>query len=320
MSADKRQSSGSLPPLDTGAVLVVDDDDATRALICKWMNQADLSTLEAASGEEAIKVVRAAPEAVDAVILDVMMPGLDGYAVLERLQQEEATRTVPVVLLTAHANSDADIVRGVETGAIDHLAKPFSGPVLVAKVRALCERARAERRLRRKLAFAQANATLDALTQLHNRRAFEQRLKQEAAHAKRHRRPLSCAIFDLDHFKSVNDTYGHDAGDRVLVHVADVTRSVLRQEDSAFRFGGEEFVVLLRDTPPQKAALVMQRLQSRLKEQAIDLDGNEKRMTFSCGIAAAEEGNAFDVGDVLQRADEALYRAKRGGRDRVELA
>lgn len=309
-----------MPPLANGAVLVVDDDEAARTLICKWLDQADLPTLEASSGEEAIEVVQADPEAIDAVILDVMMPGLDGYEVVQRLKQDEATRTVPVVLLTAHASSEADIVRGVETGAVDHLAKPFSGPVLVAKVRALCERTREERRLRHKLAFAQANATLDALTRLHNRRAFEQHMKQEAAHAKRHRRPLSCAIFDIDHFKAVNDSHGHEAGDRVLVHVAEVTRGVLRQEDSAFRLGGEEFVVLLRDTPPKTAALVMQRLQEQLKARPIDLDGAQKRMTFSCGIAAAEEANAYDASDLLQRADEALYRAKRGGRDRVELA
>jgi two-component system cell cycle response regulator len=319
MAPDDRDSSEVLS-FRKGFVLVVDDDDATRKLVVTWLQKADLPTSEAATGEQALELLVENPMAFDAVLLDVMMPGIDGYEVARRLKANAATAQIPILMLTAHANTDADVIRGVENGVIDHLSKPFSGPVLVAKLRAVCERTRGDKKLRAKLAFAEQHATIDPLTKLFNRRAFERRLKEEAAYAKRHACPLSCAVVDLDHFKAVNDTYGHDAGDRVLEHLADTMRAVLRQEDVACRIGGEEFVVLLRETEIGEAVTVMQRLQAFLKSRPIELGGQDRSVTFSCGVAAADASNAYSVEGVVQRADEALYAAKRAGRDRVETA
>jgi two-component system cell cycle response regulator len=321
MSPDTRDSSANeVPSIRRGLVLVVDDDDATRKLIMTWLQRADLPCAEAASGEQALDVVNQNPMSFDAILLDVMMPGIDGYEVVKRLKASSATAPIPVLLLTAHANSDADVIRAVEYGAVDHLSKPFSGPVLVAKLRAVCERARGDKKVRLKLAFAEQHATIDALTKLFNRRAFERRLKEECAYAKRHMSPLACAVVDLDHFKSVNDTYGHEAGDRVLEHLAETMRFILRQEDVPCRIGGEEFVVLLRETRIDDAVLVMKRLQSALKARPVELGGQEKKITFSCGVAAADHTNAFSCEGMVQRADDALYSAKRNGRDRVETA
>jgi two-component system cell cycle response regulator len=213
-------------------------------------------------------------------------------------------------------------VRGVETGAVEHVAKPFSGRVLAAKVLALVTRGRAERSLEKKLLFAETNARVDALTGLFNRRHFEARLREEGAHARRHSRPLALVLVDLDHFKSVNDTYGHEEGDRVLKHVGGAIPTVLRAEDSAYRYGGEEFVILLRDCDAASAKAVGGRLRARLIATPITLGEGaarvQKTVTFSGGFAAAEVSNGFATEDLVARADKALYRAKGAGRDRLE--
>jgi two-component system cell cycle response regulator len=311
------ESSGAIAK--PGSVLVVDDDDALRMLVVKWLTKAGLACVEARSGEEALESARGLAEGLDAIVCDVMMPGIDGFAVLERLKADDQTASIPVLLLTAHANTDVDVVRGVEAGAVDHLAKPFSGPVLSAKVRALVARGRSERALARKLHSAERRATIDALTGLFNRRHFEARFREESAHVRRHSRPLALLFVDLDHFKSINDTFGHEEGDRVLRHVADAIPHVLRAEDSAYRYGGEEFVVLLRDCDGASARLVGDRLRARLASSPVELRGEPRVITFSGGIAAAQADNAFRTDDLVARADEALYRAKRAGRDRIEL-
>lgn len=187
-------------------------------------------------------------------------------------------------------------------------------------MRAHVARARTERALRSKLQFAETHATIDALTGLFNRRHFEARLREEVSHVRRHSRPLAMVLLDLDHFKAINDTFGHEDGDRVLSHVAGAIRAVLRAEDAAFRYGGEEFVILLRDCEVESAAVVAERLRAHLAGHPIELGaGKEARVvTFSGGIACAHARNAFNVSDMVARADQALYRAKRGGRDRME--
>jgi diguanylate cyclase (GGDEF)-like protein len=303
-------------------VLVVDDDDDLRTMTVQWLTRAGLACIEASDGEACIDTVKKSARAIDAIVLDVMMPGMDGFEAAARLKRDPETAAIPIVLLTAHANEEGDIVRGVETGAVDHIAKPFSGPVLVAKVRALCERTRADRELRDKLRYAEENATIDPLTRLSNRRHFEARLKEESAHARRHQQAFSLLMLDIDHFKSVNDTFGHEEGDRVIVHVADAMRSILRKEDAAFRYGGEEFVILLRATDGPHALRAAERLRESLKARPIEL-GEERvtrAITFSGGVASVDASNAFATDDLVARADAALYAAKRGGRDRVLLA
>ncbi len=318
-SLDSLSSSGLIAK--PGAVLVVDDDDSLRLLVVRWLSKSGLACVEARSGEEGIERAIEMADGLDAIVCDVMMPGLDGFAVLERLKANPATAAIPVILLTAHANTESEIVRGAEVGAVDHIAKPFSGPVLVAKVKALVARARQEKTLRNKLVFAEKHATIDALTGLFNRRHFESRLRGESSNARRHQRPLALILFDLDHFKSVNDTFGHEEGDNVLVETAVAIRSLLRSEDAAFRYGGEEFAILLRDCDAESAAIVGDRLRAHLRASpmALGLHKAPHTIRFSGGIAAATAKNSFETAELVARADAALYRAKRGGRDRLEL-
>ena len=281
-----------------------------------------MNVLEASGGEAGIELAVSGASTIDAIVLDVMMPGLDGFATLKHLKEAPATAVIPVVLLTAHANGEREVVEGVERGAVDHIAKPFSGPVLVAKVRQICERSRSERELRVKLRQAEQTATVDALTSLGNRRHFESRLREESAHARRHQQPFALVLLDIDHFKSVNDTFGHEEGDRVLVHVADAIRSILRADDTAFRYGGEEFVLMLRACDAERGARAAERLRGALKARPIELGeaGVPRSVTFSAGVASPVAANGFATDDLVSRADAALYTAKRAGRDRIEVS
>ncbi|HWL85480.1 MAG TPA: diguanylate cyclase [Polyangiaceae bacterium] len=306
----------SVPPM--GAVLVVDDDEAARWLVVRALARSGIQTFEASDGREAVEHVLARPELIDAIVLDVMMPGLTGFDVIRHVKRIPAAATIPVILVTASATGDDDIIRGVEYGAIDYIMKPVSTAVLTAKVRAACERSRAERRLRYDLRFAELHAMIDPLTGLFNRRHFETRLREASAYAKRHDQPFSIVMLDLDHFKSVNDTYGHETGDHVLAQFASAVRAVLRGEDLAFRYGGEEFVLLLHACDAERAADVAERLQKMLRNRPyLFRDGASRPITFSAGVAAALPAEGYGCAELISRADAALYRAKSAGRDRI---
>lgn len=308
-------------PQGGGTVLVVDDDDDTRRLVVRWLERADISCLEADTGSSALEILRRDPSAVDLVVLDVMMPGIGGFDVIQVMQGDAALKLVPVIFLTAHADDDAAIVKSARLGAIDHLTKPFSGPVLVAKVERGIQQRKLEKALEEKLADAEKRARIDLLTQLGNRQLFDERLRDEAAFAKRHRTAFCLALLDIDHFKSVNDTLGHEAGDLALKHFAKLTAATIRQGDSAFRYGGEEFVVLLRSSDATAGRAAMERLRTALELLPVKLpDGTSRHITFSSGVAVADEKNGFAAEGLLARADDALYRAKDSGRNRDVVA
>ncbi len=301
-------------------VLVVDDDEANRKMVMRWLTGAKFTCVERASGSGATEMLFADPDGVDAVVLDVMMPGLDGLGVLARLKGNPDTAHIPIVLLTAQAVGESDVARGIDAGAAFYLTKPVAMPVLVAQVRAACERSDAERELRVRLHFAEEHATTDGLTGLMNRRAFDGRLAEGMANTTRHREPLALVVLDLDHFKRVNDTFGHGAGDRVLLYFARALRRAVRVGDQAFRYGGEEFVLLLPKCDAEGALRVVTRVQRDLRERPVSLgEGRAEVVRFSAGISSAEAKNEFRVEELLARADAALYKAKDGGRDRIEV-
>jgi diguanylate cyclase (GGDEF)-like protein len=305
--------------LQSGVVLVVDDDEAARYLVVRALGRKKIACIEAATGELALERVLEDPDAIEAIVLDVMMPGMTGFDVVRALKTNPLASSIPVILVTASATQEDDIVRGVEYGAIDYIMKPYSPAVLVAKIHAACERARAERHLRYELRFAELHAMIDPLTGLFNRRHFDTRIQEATAYAKRHEEPFSIVMLDLDHFKSVNDTHGHEEGDRVLVHFAAAVRAVLRGEDVAFRYGGEEFVLLLRGCDSNRAMDVANRLKKQLVQRPHGFkDGSARAVTFSAGIAAAQEIEGFSGEELVSRADAALYRAKNAGRDHAE--
>jgi diguanylate cyclase (GGDEF)-like protein len=297
-------------------VLVIDDDAAMRALAKRWLESKKIHCLEAKNGEEGVTLAAERHEDIDAIVCDVMMPVMDGFATIAELKKNPDTAMIPVIVLTAHANTEGDVVKGVEVGALDHLAKPFSGPVFLAKVNAACTRSRAERGLRKKLILAEETARIDALTGLLNRRSFDQRLREEIAFTKRHKTPFALLLLDVDRFKSVNDTFGHEEGDRVLQHVAAAMRAAIREEDACFRYGGEEFAVILRATDLAGGVRAGDRLLGVLvgRPTLLGPEREVRTITVSGGVALGTD-ERFD--DIVTRADAAMYRAKEAGRARI---
>lgn len=303
------------PPAQSGGkrqkplILVVEDDEDARMLLTELLRpRYDVDAV--GDGETALK--RAADLNPDLVLLDLFLPGMDGFGALTGLRRNAKTADTPVIFLSAQGDAETKS-QGLSLGAADYLAKPFSEQELMARVdRTLKLTAQKE--------HFRALAQTDGLTGLPNFRSFHARLEEEVARAHRYGHPLACAMVDLDGLKEINDRMGHAAGNRAIVALADAVREELRDTDFAARYGGDEFVVLLPQTNETQGAQFAERLRRRLADVSQDA-GLPVRGSIGVAAVVADELDSADAAeDLLRRADEALYRAKRSGRDRVEVA
>jgi two-component system, cell cycle response regulator len=310
----------SVAPIAAGELLVV-SDEATKRLVVHQITMLAMQAVHTENGDRAVAIALEKASTLDCVVIDLTLAGVDAWGLLKRFRQEPETATIPVLAVLGRPPNEADMLKLLESGVMDHVVKPLSPTLFCATVKAISERSRMQRELKNKLRFALECSATDALTGLYNRRYFERRLKEESAHARRHKRPFSIIMVDLDHFKLVNDTYGHEDGDRVLCHVAELLSGTLREDDIACRYGGEEFVVLLRATPGTAARVVANRLRAEVATKGLALGPKDeiRRLSLSGGVAAADERNGYNADNIVDRADKALYRAKRGGRNRVEM-
>jgi two-component system cell cycle response regulator len=288
-------------------VLVADDDGVTRAIVSSWLKRAGYHVIAAADGDQALELAR--EQKPDLLLVDVTMPGRDGYDVCRAIQDESATPP-PVIFLTAHTHTDARVA-GLDAGAVDYIVKPFANEELVARVRAA---------LRTKAVHdgLADRAAHDGLTGLYNRRELDSRAGAAVALAARHDRPFACLLLDIDHFKQVNDTHGHAAGDAVLREVAQRIRASCRISDIVGRYGGEEFVVLLPETTGEAAVEAADKLRALLADTPVPAGATSIPIRASIGVAAWSAAMRMPS-DLYAAADQALYRAKDLGRDRTEL-
>ena len=293
-------------------VLVADDDEDIRALVALRLRKAGYAVATAASGEEALRLARELKP--DLLLLDVSMPVMDGHEVCREIQAQGSTAP-PVIFLTARSHGSAAL-EGFAAGAADYVTKPFRPEELLARVHANL-RAKA---VRDALAH---EATTDPLTGLLNRRGLDSRAAEAIALSRRHGRPLGCLIVDLDHFKRINDTFGHPVGDQVLKTVADRIQRHTRISDLAARYGGEEFLVLLLETDGDGAAVAGEKLRAALGAEPVDVVSPEgpvsMPITTSVGVACWRPGMS-EPPDLFAEADRALYEAKRRGRNQVVVA
>ncbi len=295
-------------------ILVADDSKVVRAMLRHHLELRGFSVAEAVDGGDAVRLSRVVRP--DVILLDVMMPVLDGYGALQALRADPEMRDVPVVFLTARASTE-DVVEGLRLGAHDYLAKPFVPSELIARISAALRVKQLQDELRQRNRELERVTRTDALTGLFNRRHLEERLAEMVSGARRSGRPIGVLMLDLDRFKAINDSAGHAAGDLVLRAVADRLRAEVRREDVAGRWGGEEFVVLLDPANVRDAAVVADRICSRIAGDPIAVEGGEAvRVTASIGCAVGMEAGE----ELLHRADAALYRAKAEGRNRVVTA
>jgi len=297
-------------------VLVADDDNASRLLLERVLAKWGYEVVAVSDGQAAWEVL-SGPDAPELAVLDWMMPGLDGVEVCRRLRALDLSNPPYVILLTSRGEKE-DLATGLEAGASDYVQKPFDPVELRARL--LVGRRFAE--LNAKLLEVQRElerqALTDSLTQVMNRRAVLGRLEEELVRARRQGLSLSIAVLDLDHFKAVNDNYGHAAGDEVLRTVVARTLASLRPYDVLGRIGGEEFLIVMPGVAAQGAAAVLERVRAAVRSCPIELPTGESiSVTVSLGGASLVDETPDEL---LRRADDALYQPKAQGRDRVVMA
>jgi two-component system cell cycle response regulator len=241
----------------------------------------------------------------------------DGLRLCSQLRSLERTRNVPI-LAVAEPDNNTRLVRGLEIGVNDYLLRPIDKNEMLARVRTQIKKKRYTERLRDNVQMSIEMAITDALTGLFNRRYMESHLGTLVEQAAARGKPIAVLIVDIDYFKAVNDTHGHDAGDDVLREFALRIRKSIRNIDLACRYGGEEFVIVMPETDMAVATMVAERLRRRIANEpfAIQQGARNLDMTISIGIAALA-GATDNAAAILKRADTALYRAKRDGRNRV---
>jgi two-component system, cell cycle response regulator len=302
-------------PTEPGRILVVDDNEDNIEIIAMRLRFRGYDIVEARDGEQALALVRDC--APDLILLDVMLPDIDGYEISRRIKGSEDLPFIPIILVTAR-DSTQDKVAGLDAGADDYLTKPINFPELEARVRSMLRIKRLQDELEEKNRELERLSISDGLTGLYNHRHIHGLLAEEFERVARTNDCMSVAMFDLDRFKAVNDTYGHQAGDRVLIEAADILRESARDIDRLGRYGGEEFMVLLPETCAEDAAVFVERVRREFARRPFDIGRDEPlSMTLSAGVATHPHATIDSVETLVRLADEALYAAKAAGRNRV---
>jgi two-component system cell cycle response regulator len=303
---------------EPGTILVVDNRGALAERIRASLT--GLHEVRVAGGpHEALEAFAGPRSGIELVIVNLDMEGIDALRICSQLKSVEHTRQTPILIIV-DPEDNARLLRALDLGVNDYLMRPVDRQELLARVTTQIRRYRYTERLRSSVRASMEMAVTDALTGLHNRRYLENHLPHVIEHAVNRGKLLSVLTLDVDFFKSVNDTYGHDAGDRVLQELAGRLRSSLRCSDLACRTGGEEFVVVLTGADLQTAERVGERVRKVVAAKPfLAAPGCQLNVTVSLGVASLVSVDDM-AEDLLKRADQALYRAKRDGRNRVSLA
>ena len=296
-----------------GRLLVVDDRRASYQRLQGMLS--DEHTVEIES-DPAEALFRATEGNYDLLIVSLGLENYDGLRLCSQVRSLDRTRSIPILALT-EAEDTARLMRGLEIGINDYLIRPIDKNELLARVRTQVRKKRYTERLRDNVQMSIEMAITDALTGLHNRRYMESHLASLMEQAVARAKPLTVLVLDIDFFKSVNDTYGHDAGDDVLREFSMRLKKSIRGIDLACRYGGEEFVVVMPDTDMAVATMVAERLRRRIASEPFKINQGERTVEVTISIGLAALGASDGPAGILKRADQALYRAKRDGRNRV---
>jgi two-component system, cell cycle response regulator len=296
-------------------ILIADDDRVSRTVLRTALTKLGHEVVDVEDGVEAMRALLA-QDGPRLAILDWMMPGADGLTVCATIRQQ-ATAYVYVILLTAR-DREADLVEGLGAGADDFLTKPLNVTELAARLRSGERVIELQQRLLESQAALEHAATYDRLTGLWNRGTIVDHLAGELNRTQREGASLSVLLVDIDHFKRINDTYGHAAGDQVLCEISRRIRSLLRAYDAVGRYGGEEFLVVLPGADTSSARVVAERLRDGVHATPVTDESFNHEVSVSIGLACSDT-IGFESAALILAADQALYRAKAAGRNRVEL-
>ncbi len=293
-------------------VLIVDDDLSVRNTMHEYIANAGFSALAASTAEEALELISKNDFAV--VITDIRLPGMGGLELTKVIKQKNG---VDVIVVTGYSD-DYSYEEAINIGASDFVIKPVRLEELLLRLKRVLKERQLSTERTRMMQKLQKLATTDGLTKLYNSRSFYSQLELEVDRYNRYRHPLSLLLLDIDNFKEFNDTFGHLEGDKVLVRFSQIIKSCLRTNDSAYRYGGEEFTVILPETNGDEAKTVAQRIRASLEfERFTPIPDKDAKITISIGVTQyfpKEELSAF-----IRRADKAMYLSKKNGRNRVSV-
>jgi diguanylate cyclase (GGDEF)-like protein len=291
-------------------LLIVDDDNSSLMMLSHILEK-EYTIRVAPDGASAIRI--AEKYVPDLILLDIIMPEMDGYQVFKELYNSEKTTHIPVIFITG-LNNNNDEKKGLEMGAVDYISKPFDDTIVKLRVHH-------QIRIVNQLRTIEHLSMMDQLTGIANRRNFDNRLRAEWGRAMRENIPISLLIMDVDHFKDYNDTYGHQQGDKALCLIADVLVNTLkRTSDFAARWGGEEFAVLLPHTDSAGGLAIGEQIRKNVEKSEVPCEsGDMTKLAVSIGVNAHIPTTDSSIGDFFSGADRALYNAKNSGRNRVCL-
>lgn len=305
-------------------ILVIEDNSLEAKQILAVMETAGYAVIHAETGVTGFKLAKT--QRPDLILLDIVLPDYTGDQLCQWLKQDEATRPIPLIMLTAKASIE-DKVAGLRIGADDYLPKPFNEHELLARVMACLRTKMLQDELRGKndqleslLKEVEQKAVTDVLTGLKNRRHFSDLLDKEFSRAKRFNDALACLMLDIDHFKSINDTHGHEIGDSVLSKIGKIFQEAVRQIEVAARWGGEEFAMLFPKTGIQDCLKPATRIFESIKTHHFNGLPQDRMVTVSIGISGLPDPLITTKEELVKCADYALYRAKRAGRNRIEVS
>lgn len=295
-------------------ILIAEDDGNIAELVKIILEAKGYTTLWAKDGREALNRVQ--EKIPDLILLDVMMPKLNGYEVIKLLKENPEHQHIPVIFVTVKGETDNKVV-GLRMGGHDYITKPFDLDELIARVEAAL-RIKGEHDHLREVNQRLAELSMtDPLTSLYNRRYLMERFHEEIERARRYKYPIACLMVDIDDFKSINDTFGHLEGDQVLQKIAQIMKNANRVVDILARYGGEEFLLILPQTDLGGAETVGERIRKTIADASLVLNDSNRKITVSIGASAFSTGKVAAKEELLKLADESLYEAKKLGKNRL---
>ena len=309
-------------PLDTllaSHILIVDDTPANVDILKVILSREGYNVSMAPNGEVALNVIpRSMP---DLILMDVMMPGLNGFEVCEKLKVDEATKEIPVIFVTAKSETE-DIVKAFDVGGVDYITKPYQYREILSRIKTHLQNQTllknnlllVEQLLKVNVELDKASRT-DSLTGLSNRRDANEKIGQEMVRSARNEKSFSLVLGDIDHFKKINDTYGHEAGDFVLTKVSRLMVDAVRRQDLVSRWGGEEFLIVLPETELAGGAILAENIRQKIESEKFVY--NEQTMNVKISFGVCSSGSELSMDELIKKADDNLYRAKEAGRNKV---